>query len=283
MKPGIYQGMSYPDYAAIDAVRSSTLKLFKRSAMHARHAMLHPKESPALDRGHAVHACVLEPDKFANWVVAPRKDGRIKESKTLADGTVILGKHDWAEWQAKHVGREIVSASDFDVCEGIVSAVYDHEAAVRLLSGHGSNEVVVVWNDTETGILCKARLDRISTVGGWTFVTDLKTTRNATQWAFSKAAYDYGYHTSAAFYLDGLATLHPAERRFAFIAVESDAPHGVSVFYPDEEFIGQGRRDYRRYLAEFHEAEQTGVWPGYPQVPRPLYLPKYAVDYDPED
>ena len=66
MKPGIHKNVPMAEYLADPALSCSQSRGFRRSPLHARWAMLHPREdTPALILGEATHYCCLEREKFA--------------------------------------------------------------------------------------------------------------------------------------------------------------------------------------------------------------------------
>ena len=272
-KSGIYPGLTYTEYAAIPAVRHSDLEGFKRTPAHAREAMLHGgKDTKALATGHAFHTFLLEPAKFwLAYAVPPKVDRRFKEDKAI-----------WAEWERTHPNVLPVTQAEVDAYERMRDSILAHPTAAELLAGDGENELTVVWEETDeqTGEvqLCKARLDRLSGVGGYSFITDLKTALDAEEREFSKAAGRFGYFSQMAWYRRGLAAMAPAERRCAFIAIEKDPPFAVAVHEADERALAQGERMATRWLATFMECMRTGVWPAYPAGMSLIDYPSWLVD-----
>lgn len=268
MKPGIYPDISRSDYEKIDAANYSTLKHFEFSPAHAREYILHPPEpTESMEFGTALHAAILEPDKFkAEYVKAPQIDRRTKE-----------GKANWKKFEEEHPGHNYLSPDDWDGCETIIKQIEQNETAIHLLRGVGKNEVCIVWKDEETGMLCKGLLDRITSMFGWTVVVDVKSTQSALPPIFAGQAARMGYFIQAAMYIDGLNALAPLERRFVTLAIEKKRPFGMSAFEYDEQAIAEGRGRYKKYLAQFKECKKTGIWPGYPSGINPLSLPRWAV------
>ena len=123
--------------------------------------------------------------------------------------------------------------------------------------------VSLLWRDAETSLFCKGRPDRLTTLGGWSVVVDLKSTDNAGPRVFERDIYKYSYHQQGGFYLDGCDTLSPRERKYVFIVVEKDPPFAVAVYELDPEAIDLGRDEYRAHLAQYARCLETGVWPGY--------------------
>src|SRR5262249_17341765 len=138
ISPGVYPGVSFEEYHRWPGANFSMLKLFERSAAHARELMLHPAEStPAQALGNAVHAAVLEPDRFAaDYVVAPDFGPR----------NVNPGKAQWKAWEAEHTSEAILSATDGEVCRGVSAAVWAHPVMAELLRSKGAREVSLLWD-----------------------------------------------------------------------------------------------------------------------------------------
>ncbi|GAP53846.1 exodeoxyribonuclease 8 [Arthrobacter sp. Hiyo6] len=110
---------------------------------------------------------------------------------------------------------------------------------------------------------------------------DLKTAASADPNEFGKTAHNFGYHQSAAHYIDGVKVATGEELPFHFVLVEKTAPYLVSVVQLDFEAvnIGQGLNDRAKRI--YRECTETGNWPGYPSV-EPVSLPMWAV-YQSED
>lgn len=268
-EPGLYQGLPFADYWRIDAVNHSMLEGFRRTPAHARELMIHPKDgTQALALGHAFHTFVLEPARFAEqYAVAIKVDKRTN-----------VGKAEWAEWEAANKGRLPLSEQEFQAYHLMREAILAHPTAAELLAGKGANELSIVWRDQATGLLCKARLDRVASLTGYSFIADLKTTRDAGEKSFSRDLSSFGYHRQGAWYREGLAALRPALRRMAFIAVEKEAPYCVAVHELDERALEQGSRENRDYLESYKRCMESGSWPGYDSGMSLLDVPSWAMD-----
>jgi exodeoxyribonuclease VIII len=265
--PEIRRGVSYDDYVRMPGVRVSDLVAFKRTALHARHAMLNPRsDTPSTLLGTALHAAVLEPKEFlANYTVAPDIDKRTKE-----------GKAAWSAFEAAHAGLHIVLRQDeMDLVLGMTRAVTSHAVIEPLLGLPSMREAVVLWQEGSTP--CKARIDWI-VAASETLVIDLKSTRDAGQDAFAKAIASYSYHAQAASYLRALAAASPTRRsrRFLWVVVENQAPHGVAVYEPSEGLLAQGDADYGSWLRQYTESSERQHWPGYPDMITAIDLPRWA-------
>lgn len=260
-KVGLYPGLTRSAYESIDAINVSRLEHFERSAAHAREAILHPASpTKAMDFGTAFHCAILEPIRFSEqYVGAPKVDRRTKE-----------GKATWAGFEAEHPNATVLDMDDFTSISRMRDAVWAHPIAKEMLSGHGHNEVGIVFEHEPTGLLCKSLLDRIGVFGDWTWIIDAKSTADASRFGFRKSIRKFQYGAKAAFYLDGCNAVAPRPRRFAWIAVENEAPYGVAIYEPDEDALRAGRIKYERWLRLYLECVQTGIWPGYVADIQPL-------------
>jgi hypothetical protein len=263
---GLHRDVSWEVYASWEAVSGSVLEMFEKSAAHARWEMLHPSEpTKALDLGSAIHCSIFEPGRFGSeYAVAPKVDKRYKE-----------GKAAWAEFEAAHEGFTILRAEEFDTALACGQAVWAHPVAQQLLSGKGLNEVSIVWRDSETGLLCKGRMDRLTTWAGYPCIVDLKSVRDASYRGFSKAVATYGWHRKAAMYLDGCNALDERPRRFLHIAAEKEGPCANQVYELISDALSQGRVGWRKNLHAYKVATETNTWEGYPAEVTPLDLPRW--------
>ena len=270
-EPGIYPDMKRADYARLEAVNYSLLKNFRRSPAHAREYMLHPQApSVAMDFGTAFHTAILEPAKFASeYIAAPKCDRRTK-----------VGKEAWTAFEEANRSKTVLDCEDMDTIKAMSEACLQNEVVREILSSPGKNEVALVWDDTFTGLRCKALIDRITRFAGWTVAVDFKTADDAQPWAFSNAAAKYAYAEQAAFYLSGLNALHPVQRRWLWVAVEKERPYGVAVYEPDRDALAQGQAEFMKHLETYKQCTETGIWPCYPSGVQALKLPKWAFTED---
>lgn len=270
--PGLYPGTSYAEYDRIDATNHSLLRGYRKSAAHARVAMLNPRESKALDFGNAFHAAVLEPERYTREYVRGLEGvgNRSNDDKAIH-----------ARFRQQHHGKTILTPAEWDLVARMSEAVQAHETAGALLRAQpGQNEVVAVWRDEETGLLCKLRADATRSWQGWSWVIDLKSTRDASPEGWPREVHTYGYDSAAAWYLDGFEALAPYPRRFVHIAVEKEPPFAVAVHELDEPSIAKGRARCRRYLKAHAHAVATGLYPAYPAGVLPCSLPGWSLRTD---
>lgn len=259
--PGIYSGVKNAAYHRDPALGSTSLKtLATRTPAHYQHDRAHPKFSDAFTLGTVAHSVILEDD---------------------ISGIVVVTADNWLTKAAKEhkamalaEGKQPLLGKEFDQVMAMRNAVFGHPKAAELLTGHKAEESVF-WD--EDGQTYKCRPD------AWKpgHLVDLKTTVNADPREFGKTAHNFGYHQSAAHYIDGVEKATGERLPFTFVLVEKTAPYLVSVVELDWEAVDLGRALNDRAKRIYRECTETGNWPGYPTA-EPISLPNYAV-YETED
>jgi len=255
-KPGIYDGVSNADYHADPALGSTSLKtLATRTPAHYQHDKAHPKSSDAFTLGTAVHSLILEADTSGivvveadNWLT---KDAKVAKASALAEGKQPLLTKEMTQVWAMH------------------DAVMDHPEAWKSFVGHKA-EQSVFWE--EDGLMLKCRPDAQKPG----LLIDLKSTIDANPNEFGKIAAKFGYHQSAAHYIDGWKVATGEELPFHFVLVEKTAPYFVSVVELDVEAIDIGRQLNDRAKRIYRECVESGTWPGYPAADL-ISLPMWAI------
>ena len=121
---------------------------------------------------------------------------------------------------------------------------------------------------------CKGRVDYYDPRGG--VLADLKTTRDASEDAFSRSAWDYGYFRQLAFYAHALERLGFEVSEVLVIAAEKEPPYGVAVYAVEDQALRAGWRQVEDLVAVYARCEATGVWPCYCEDAQPLTLPAWA-------
>ena len=255
-KPGIYPSLDFQTYRSIPAVNNSFLWTLKsRSPAHAKYEREHPSEpTPALLFGQALHGMVLEPATWdERFAVKPECDRRTTAGKLL-----------YQEFLDCKGDRTEVSFDDYEKIVAVRDAVHAQQCRELICSGRA--EVSIVWEDRETGILCKGRLDYER--NDWHhYITDVKSTEDASEYGFAKSIAGYGYYQAAAFYCDGWQTITGDSSIFTWLAVEKSAPFVTKPWECDSHTIEAGRNSYREALKVYAECVKNNEWPAYgPEV-----------------
>lgn len=257
IKVGIFRGLTYEQYAAIPAINWSLLSPFKKSPAHALEDQRMGRTSEALEFGGAFHRAVLEPERFEReYILAPEYNLRrpSEREQKAKDVAALAGK-----------GISYISVEDRDLIRAMQASAYANGRIAAMLSDpKAMKEVTVVWLDPETGMYFKARIDLLTRWGGYSWVVDLKSTKDASSFSFRKDVANFQYHGQMAHYLSGLDTLYPLARKTGFVAVEKFAPH-CAVFYElDPDAVAQGDMERRSYVKALIDARTENRWPGYP-------------------
>lgn len=276
-------------------VTNSSLKLFARAPLLWklwRDGNLIYKRTPDLVFGSLVHCLALEPHRLADLFAVEPEDAPKKPTKAQIQAWERFGNlakptrqqveaHDrtveamrfWAKWSKASAGKYTIDDADLTRARACLTGLHANPKCREWLALPGLSEVVVQWTDPDTGLPCKAKLDRVTRAA----ILDLKTAADASADAFRRAAVTNGYHRQAAWYLDGLAaalaqgTLHPEVADliqgqppglFVFPAVEKDDEFLAHCFVATEAFIDRGRRENKALMARLKHCLDTDTWPG---------------------
>ena len=266
--PGVYPGIPPDTYHAWDAASNSSMSKLFRSPAHLKSYLEEgQKETPALFLGMAIHAAVLEPDRFGDdYGVMPADLKR----------TTKEGKAAWFELTEKHGDGNVLKAKDHEICMRIRDSVYGKKTAAALLKGTGEVELSLTWRDKETGVLCKSRWDRHSPDMAGGAIVDLKTTQDAEKRSFEKSIFNFGYHRQGAMYTMGAKALAMPVQHFSIIAVEKTPPYECAVYRLTEGTLEAGDDQIRALLRRYAECLMTDEFPGYPDEVQDITVPDWA-------
>jgi hypothetical protein len=227
-------------YDALKRLSWSRLRLLEKSPAHYRHGV--GDDSSGFALGTAAHMAVLEPERFAmEYVVYPgRRAGKA-----------------WEAFEAEHLAqnKQILNQREYDAAIAIRNAVRSHSRATSYLRG-GAAEQTLTWALGE--FECKGRADYIGDA-----VVDLKSTKDGSPKAFAAACARYGYFGQAAWYSDGLFLATGKRKPFVIVAVESSAPHVVTVYRVPDAVLAAGREQYLTLLGRLSYCMKNSFWGGY--------------------
>lgn len=286
IKPGIYYDMSNADYHGDpDSLSSSGAKLLAREGGAAlyHYQQTHPTPpTPAMEFGTAAHAWILEGIEPIIFEPGIKFEGLDGKEYTLTKGRDTKAGRAFTELQAQeHPGVPIVSQADYEHLAGMREAVMSHPLAADLLKMPGRSEVSIFWK-SKGGSILKCRPDYlpddVHPKLGYRPIVDLKTTVDATQDGFRRSAIKFGYHQSAAWYMEGLAAAKiDNDARMVFIAVEKTPPYLVGVYFLDDEALEVGNLLNRDAVLAFESYRALGIWPGIPERARSLGIKPYEI------
>ena len=260
---GFYLNLSFEEYLNQHHVSQTVLKAVKKSPAHAQYKLLEEVEqTPAMQKGTALHDKILRPDFFNMNYVIVNGDGRTAAVKQ-------------AKADAEAAGKTVLTRAEADEVISISEKVKSKEAANKLISNATYTELSIFWKDKLHGVDCKARLDGYLEELGIVF--DIKTTRDASEDEFNRSIIQYGYHVQAAYYLRGLRALGKPANAFIVIAVETQAPFEVAI-YDLIEWEGLGDLELGAMLQTYAKCLQTQNFPGYSEQVTVIKPPKWAQD-----
>lgn len=294
--PGVYPDIPPDTYHAWAAASNSQLSRLLQSPAHLKaYREGEQKDTPARKLGRAIHTAVLEPDLFPDRYVVPgqceatKRDGH----RCGNDGLFLHAHIGWVcgvhargkDDEMEAVERETLGTEEWKTCVGVRDQAHSHSLARALLTGEGSAELSVLWEDRATGVLCKSRWDRHTPDIEGGSIVDLKSAGDGSLLAFEKSLFRFGYHRQAAFYLRGAKARRLPARHFSIIAFEKDPPYAVAV-YRISDAVVDGVEDHRgpqdvegqltALLRLYALCEATGEWPGYVDRVRDISIPAYG-------
>jgi hypothetical protein len=269
-EPGLHYGVPDEEYRQIPGLSSTGIKEMLKSPAHYQWARTHRRERIAFDVGHAAHAKILG----VGLEAIPYPDEHLTPSGNVSEKAATKA---WAADQRAQ-GLVPIAPDQLAAVDAMAEAVARHPLAGKLIgSGAGNPEVSLLWDDPDTGIRCKGRIDYLRPDGA----TDLKTCRSADPRRFGSPAASYGYAEQAVHYSNGVkATRGDTELEFYQVLVETDAPHFVSVVELDPTFLMLAEIRVRRAIDTYAECQRTGDWPAYPTGVNAVAAPGWYGDDD---
>lgn len=274
-QPGIYPDIPdtiyHADPTAGGSISYSGLKDILRTPALYHYRRTHPEQKRTYDFGHAVHHLVLG----AGTPIAVLEYDNLR-TKAAQN----------AQAEARAAGLAPLLEAEYQTAKDAADAVMRHPLARLTLERPGLREASAFAVDPDTGVWLRSRYDHLTDhqPGVRTVAVDLKTAVSADPDDFTRSAATYAYDVQAAFYRQVLTLARGDEdTAFAFIVVEKNPPHLVSVIELDAEYDLIGARRARRGIDTYALCKQTGDWPGYPDTVQTVAPPRwlaYAEELD---
>ena len=265
-------------YHANPAISHSKLECYRRRPAlyykkYIAKTLPQSEESSAFRLGSAVHCAILEPKQFdARYVQKPECDRRTKE-----------GKLQFAEFATQHGGKTFLDADELSQVNAMTEAVATHPIASQLLYDGMPEQT---WRQPQSNALgaLQCRTDWFSSLGcelseGEPYVLDIKTVESLDSDAFrnfERAAFSYGYHRQAGFYLPLINEIfkRPVTRMY-YVAVEKVEPFGVAVYKLSDDAIARGQDENIADLVRLKRSLETNEWPNIEPTLHELKLPAW--------
>lgn len=237
------------------------------------------------------------PAKFRHWQTTDGETKQAWDEGSAAHKLVLgagpeLARIDADEWRSNKVKAEVAEVrarggiplkpKQWDMVHGMAAALSRHKLAAALLDpAAGTAEQTIIWQDQQTGVMCRALLDMLrhpAPDGAPFFIPDYKTAESAHPDKVARSMGDWGYHIQGWWYRQAVkAAGRGPDVRFALVVQEKSAPYLVSVCFPDAEAIEAGGLLARDALNTYAECVESGVWPGYSEQGEPVSLPPWEL------
>lgn len=280
--PGFASGIFYDVPAAeyhrayLDVANNSGLKVIdERTPAHFRQWVIDSnRKLSAKDDfeqrnhfrvGRIVHSAILEPDTFDEAYVVMPSFGAMQSSTNRATRDAWLA--------SLPDSTAVVKQEEKALAMAMREAVLQHKLARLVIEG-GRSEVTMRWVDDRTGIKSKARADFWNADMG--FALDLKTTDDASPWAFGRSVAQYRYHQQHAHYASGFRIVDKPIRNYLILCVEKSAPHAVALYHVDAAGEERGFQILHRAMDRLATCIATDSWPGYSESIEPITMPLWA-------
>ncbi len=281
-RPGIYPDMPAEAYHA-DPVPGGSL-----SSTGAR-KLLGPDSCPAL---------------FKHWIDNPQpykqefSFGQAAHQLVLGAGPqiVVVDAGDWRtkaareERDAAHEAGDIpLLPHEYAVVQAMAARLREHPVAGMLFEpGTGTPEASIFWQDVETGVKCRARLDwlRHRSQSGRVIIPEFKTAISVAPDDLQRVIADREYYCQAAHNISGLQALGlaDADAQFVFVVQMKSAPYLVTLATPDRFAMQVGHFRMREARRIYAECLESGRWPSFSDEVEIMPLPRWVeAEYRNED
>ena len=289
MDPGIYENLTYEQYDAIDAVRSTQLKPYFISARRGRWAEKNPKTGRHFSLGRAVHTAISEPAEFdkryavLGQCTSTIQSGKRKGEQCTApgvmfnDGRSLCGMHGDESLHTEQ--RECITAGENKTVICLQAALMERPDITRYLTEPHYTERVLVWEDPETGLKCKCRIDHQAR-DEYREITDLKSTsaENLKPRTLSREIWKFRYDFSLGWYRRGCRALDIPTDAARLVFLQTTYDMDVASYSLHEDALDQGEGDAVKALRTLAKARETGRYPGVQKdsLGCVIALPEYA-------
>ena len=272
-EPGIYYDIPAEDYFSWDCFHQSLIPAIMKSARHLKHAKENDQKTKPMILGSLVDGLLLDPKELDNY-------------KQLSE--TYINKGEEKPWNANSkdckaelkeiidAGKTPIKKKEMDKAEQICDGVMREEEAAQFIKD-SKKQVCIVWDDPETGVRCKARIDLQTP----SVIGDLKTSRCAEKFTFARDIVNMGYHTQAALYSGGWAVLNSDKiLPWKWVVVENEAPFCAAVYELGESSLEAGRARYRIALAKYKDYMENDpeLRRGYSELTEPIEVPPWEIN-----
>lgn len=296
--PSMIEQLSNDDYHARPEFSSSQLKDILRSGAHFySHNIIkeHERETKKhLDFGSLAHALFLEPHVFADEFIvvpadAPKRPTEVmlKAKNPSADSLARI--EFWENFDAQNGSKTEISQEQLDGANRIVNNLRSLSTFQFMKNEYGMAEASIFFADPIYGLQLRVRPDwHIPPCKNFPngLIVDVKTSRDARHFGFSKQCGEYGYDLSAVMYREGFQQYYDTEDKppFIFLVAENTAPFNVKQYKASDLLLSVGEAKYSKAKALLAESLLINEWDGYSKeledINLPAYMTKQALEHD---
>jgi hypothetical protein len=207
---GLFENMTYDDYNAINAIRSTDVKAASRSMRYWQRSKQQKDETEALSFGRLLHLMMNDEDTALDNVLAPLINERTGEAYGF--DTKAQKEH---RSKVEKEGKVIMPEPDIKMMKEMVKSAKSHPLFGSCITDDEDckQEIVVVWE--EQGVPCKAMIDVINPFA----LVDWKSIHPemCTSFGIDLAVRKFRYDIQMTFYNRGLR-YHGMEREHLILA-----------------------------------------------------------------
>lgn len=267
--------MSYEDYSHQTVERGKPEYVMGRSDLldfsRCPHKWLmgyQSEDTKATEWGQLFEQLVMYPDAAEKrFAVCPET---YPDSKTGEPKPWTFAANFCKEWKAKNNGKTIVKAETWMQAQNAVKFFFGRPELAALVQCSKKQVMVEAkYQDKETGISVpiRALVDFAPDHGHEEYggsLSDLKTTRSAEPFSWTRDVFSFGLHVQAAVYLDCWNSATDEGRMdFRHAISESGPPWETACRLLSQDFITLGRMRYIEALKRYCDCLKTGNWYGY--------------------
>lgn len=236
------------------------------------------EETSAMRVGKLANDMLLRPEQLnSKYAVRPEE----------IDGKPWHGnRKECKQWMAdaEQAALCIVSTSEWSESKRLSESVASNLMAAELVQ-KSDHEVVIVWQCSVTGLICKAKIDMIMKgKSGYREISDLKTTSKELSEFMRRELWTRQYDRQLAFYRHGMACLGHPEMDVSLLAVEKCLPYRSAIVCLHHIDLAAAHEENNTVMLLLKECYRDNVWPSYLGDQVMASRPKYLVrDFALED
>lgn len=216
--------------------------------------------------------------------------GTAAHKLVLGSGPELV-RIDADEWRTNAIKDEVAAVrargavplkpAEYQMVHEMADAIRRHPVASALFDpGAGRAEQTLIWQDGQTGVWCRARLDWLPNPDrARLIIPDYKTCRSAAPAAIARSVAEHGYHQQDDWYRTGARTLGLADDDAAFVFVfqAKEPPYLVTVVEVDADSRAVAAERNRNALQLYADCVEADYWPGYSDEITLITLPAWAA------